>query len=195
MFFEINKSVLIALNSLTNYKIIEKLIFIFSDLPIFFIPIFLIYMWIKYSLEKKEKEKKYLLLIFYSIIIAIILTIIIQNIIHIDRPENYLEKSWKLILKHLPDASFPSDHASVSFSFLFALFFSNYKKVWYFIFPIFIIMILSRVIAWIHWPFDVIVWIFIGFIWSFFTFHFLKKIKLVKNTNLFIIKIMKYIKL
>jgi undecaprenyl-diphosphatase len=123
MLFEINRNLLIFFNNLSNYKIIEKLVLIFSDTPIFFIPIFLIYIWIYYTYSLKEdNKKKSVLFIFYSTIISIIIALIIQNIIHIERPENYINKTGKLILNHLPDASFPSDHATVSFAFLTSLF-------------------------------------------------------------------------
>ncbi len=195
MFFEINKNLLNSLNNLANYKIIENLVFIFSDLPIFFIPLFLIFMWIRFSIKKEDENKNNLLYIFYSTVIAIIIAVIIQSIIKFDRPENYIKVTWKLILKHIPDASFPSDHATVSFAFLTSLFFSDYKKIWFIILPFFTIMVLSRIIAWIHWPFDVIVWIIIWILSSFLTFKFITKIKLVKKLNFFIIKYMKYIKL
>jgi membrane-associated phospholipid phosphatase len=42
----------------------------------------------------------------------------IQQVIHVDRPENYLSQAGKLLMNHIPDASFPSDHASVSFAFV-----------------------------------------------------------------------------
>jgi undecaprenyl-diphosphatase len=95
----------------------------------------------------------------------------------------------------LPDASFPSDHATVSFAFFTGLFLANYKKLWFIFFPFIILMNLSRIIAWVHWPFDIIVWIMVWIIWAIISFKILKKIDTINNFNNFIIKIMKYIKL
>lgn len=196
MLQEINKEILIYLNTLWNNYFIEKIVIFFVDLPIFFIPLFLVFTWIYYTYKEKNKQKKQdLLFIFYWVIISIIFALIIQQIVNIDRPETVLDWIWKLLIKHIPDASFPSDHATVSFAFLTWLFFSNYKKIWY-IFLIFaLIMNLSRVIAWIHWPFDVIVWMIIWIIWSLISFKILYKIKNLEKFNNIVINTIWYFKL
>lgn len=194
---EINKEILIYLNSLSHNSVIESLVTTFVDLPILFLPIFLLWLWIYYSYSKKDnvKWKLKLLYIFYSTIIAIIISLIIQQIIYVDRPETVIDWTWKLLLKHIPDASFPSDHASVSFAFLFWLFFSWFKKTWV-VFAIFaILMNVSRVIAWVHWPFDVLAWFIVWIIWAIISFKVLKNIELVKWFNNFIINLLSKIKL
>lgn len=202
MLQNINEELLIFLNSLMNYIIIEKLVLFFSDTPIFFLPIFLVYYWIYYTYNKKyllnEKsiiKKEKLLLIFYSTIIWIIINLIIKNFIHFERPEKALEWVWKLILNHIPDASFPSDHATVSVAFLISLFFAWYKKIWLFFISFVILMIISRVIIWVHWPFDIVVWTVIWIFSSYITFKYLAKINIVNKINKNIIKLTKYIKL
>lgn len=196
MLFQLNQDILIFLNNLWNYKTVEIFVKIFADAPIFFLPIFLVYMWIYYTYKQKNDEKKHsLLFIFYSTIIWIFIALIIQHIIHIDRPENYIGNTGKLLLKHLPDASFPSDHATVSFAFLTSLFLFWYKKIWWIFLPFVIFMNLSRIIAWVHWPFDILVWATIWIFSSYITHKYLSKTKLIKNLNTFIIKTVKYIKL
>jgi len=89
---EINKELLIYLNSLMENNIIEKIALFFSDTPIFFIPIFLVFMWFYYTYKKNDNEKKKdLLFIFYSAIIVIIINYIIKAFVDIDRPETVLE--------------------------------------------------------------------------------------------------------
>jgi undecaprenyl-diphosphatase len=100
-----------------------------------------------------------------------------------------------LLLNHIPDASFPSDHATVSIAFLTSLFLSWFKNVWYFFTPFVILMLLSRVILWVHWPFDILAWISVWIFSSFITFKYLVKIKFINKINQFIIKTMWYIKL
>ena len=193
---EYNKEILIYLNSLINNTIIEKIVLIFSDLPIFFLPLFLVYMWLYFTYKEKNDEKKNnLLLIFYSTSIAIIFNLILQQFIHMNRPETALEWVWKLILNHIPDASFPSDHATVSASFIIALFLAGYKKTWaIFIIPV-ILMNFSRVALGVHWPFDIVWWLIVWTISSLFVFKYLKTNKVIIKVNNFIIKTMKYIKM
>jgi membrane-associated phospholipid phosphatase len=191
----------------------------FADIPIFFLPIFLLWTWIYYTykknifspaterylenregeyienIEKRYIKKEKLLYIFYSIALWLLISLIIQQIIHVDRPEEAIKWVWKLLLNHIPDASFPSDHATISVSFLTSLFLVGYKKTWL-IYTFFVVtMLLSRVILWVHWPFDIIVWTLVWIFASFITFKYIYNIVFIKNFNQFIIKMMKYIKL
>ncbi len=192
---KINENLLLSLNSLSKNDIIANLVWIFADAPIFFIPIFLIITWIILSYKKELEKKKDLLFILYSCILGIVIALLIQKLIHFDRPENYIKNTWKLLLKHIPDASFPSDHATVSFAFLTSLYLSNYKKVFYIFLPFAFIMVISRVIAWVHWPLDIIVWILIWVLSSFITFKFIKKLEIIKKLNTMIMKLASFVKL
>lgn len=193
---EINEQILIYLNSLINNKIIENIALCFADSPIFILPLFLFIWWLFYTYKIKDDEKKKeLLFIFYSSIVAIIINLIIQKMFHFDRPETVLKWVWKLLLNHIPDASFPSDHAAVSISFLTALFLANYRKIAYVLIIPFILMNISRVILWVHWPFDIVVWAIIWVIWAFISFKWLKKCNLILKLNNLILKIMNYIKM
>lgn len=193
---EINEGLLIFMNSLMEYKIVEYLAIFFADTPIFFLPIFLVFMWLYYTYKIRNKnKKKNLLFIFYSAVIWIIFSYIIKSFISIDRPETVLEWVWKLVLNHIPDASFPSDHATVSVAFLTSLFFAWYKKTWLiFLIPV-ILMNLSRVTVWVHWPIDILMWTIIWIVSSIISFKLLKKVKILDIVNNYIIKIMNYIKL
>lgn len=182
-------------NSFSKNPIIENIVWIFADAPIFFIPIFLIVVWITLSYKKQQKKKEDLLFILYSCILGIVIALLIQQFVHFDRPENYIIHTWKLLLKHIPDASFPSDHTIVGFAFLTSLYLANYKKVFYIFLPFVFIMVISRIIAWVHWPFDIIAWILIWIFSSFITFKFIKKLEIIKKLNTMIMKIASFVKL
>lgn len=190
----INKPISTFLNSFTSNDFIKDIIFIFADAPIFLIPLFLAWYWIYFVIKKDNLNKENLLFIFYSTIVAILISLFIQQIIHIDRPEIYLENTWNLILKHIPDASFPSDHASVSTAFLLSLFLFWYRKISYFILPLFIIMLSSRIAGGVHWFFDIITWVVV---WTFsgFLVYKTKDFSILKNINKFLLKIANFIKL
>lgn len=193
---EINQNLLIFLNSLIENNIIEKIALIFSDSPIFFLPIFLVFMWFYYTYKKNDNEKKKdLLFIFYSAIIVIIINYIIKSFVDIERPETVLEWVWKLILNHIPDASFPSDHAWVGIAFLTSIFLAWYKKIWFIISLPIILMMISRVILWVHWPFDIMAWTITWIISAFISFKLLKKCKKIDKLNDFIIKTMSFLKM
>lgn len=183
------------LNNLWNNPLIEKVVFLFADAPIFFLPFFLISYWVYYSCKKDPLHKENLLFIFYSVVIGISLSMIIQQFVHIERPEEHLSNAWKLLLSHIPDASFPSDHATVSFAFLISLFFAGYKKTCYWFLPFVILMNISRIVAGVHWPLDILVWSVIWILSAVFTFYKIREIKFVKKINSFIIKILHIIKL
>ncbi len=196
MLFELNKNILVFFNNLSNHKIVEIFVKIFADSPIFFLPVFLVSMRIYYTYKSKDNTKKQeLLFIFYWVVIWLIIALVIQSLVDIDRPENYINSTWKLLLKHLPDASFPSDHATVSVAFLTSLFLAWYKRVWLIFLPFVIFMNLSRIIAGVHWPFDIIVWTIIWIISAFISFKFIRKFEFIQKLNNLILKIMGYIKL
>lgn len=185
----INTPLLQTLNSLTEIKYVGDFVYIFADAPIFLIPIFLVVYWI--INRKNNDEKKKLLFIFYSTILAILISTIVQQFVSLDRPEESLKSASRLILDHIPDASFPSDHASVSIAFLTSLFLFWFKKVFWCFLPLFLIMNLSRVIWWVHWPFDVLAW---SVVWvlSWMVIYNLKETKVFKAINEFILKITKF---
>ena len=189
IFLQINHIISQNLNNFVLENHLEKVIWFLSDAPIFFLPIFLVWAWIFWTYKIKDNEKKAdLLNIVYWIIVAIIINLIIQHFFYFSRPETLITP----ILKHIPDASFPSDHATVSIAFLTWLFLAWYKKTAY-IFLIFaILMNFSRIAWWIHWFFDVIVW---AIIWITTEIIVFKNKKYFEKINNFIIKILNYIKL
>ncbi|MCD5380670.1 phosphatase PAP2 family protein [Candidatus Gracilibacteria bacterium] len=196
---EINLALFHFFNNLASMAFFEIMVSIFVDLPIFVLPVFLLGYWIYYTYFSKDKgnkeAKNNLLLIFYSTVLALIISLIIQQFVHLDRPEEHIQAGAKLLLDHLPDASFPSDHATVSIAFLAAIIFAGYKKWGFALMLPFILMNVSRVIAGVHWPFDIIAGSLVGIVGAYLVFSHLSQIKFVKTLNLWIINILKHIKL
>lgn len=191
---EINIPLLWYLNSFTENKIIWDIVFFMSDAPIFIIPIFLVWFWFYFNFKKEKKSKNKLLFVFYSTILAILISLFIQQFVDLDRPEESLKASWKMILDHIPDASFPSDHASVWLAFLVSLFLFGFIKIAFIILPFFVVMLLSRIAGWVHWPFDIMVW---SLVWIFSAFLVYKSQNIIifKKINDCILKLTSYFKL
>lgn len=190
-----NNSIIQFLNSLIINGYIKNIVFLFADLPILFLPIFLVVAWlcIKFKWNNSPYMKENLILITMSCILAIIINYIIKMFVEVDRPETALN-SANFILEHIPDASFPSDHAWVALAFLTWLFMAWYNKIFK-IFGFFaILMLLSRIAWWVHWPTDIIAW---SIVWV-FSANFMFKIReniFIKKISIFIIKLAWVLKL
>ena len=197
--FELNKEILIYINSFLQFDFWKNFSYLFSDWPIFFLPVFLVWAWLFWNFKLKKEEsvekKKDLLFIFYSIVFALSTNLLFQRFFHFDRPEWSCPIDWKLIIDHYPDASFPSDHATVSFSFLFSLYLAWYKRTFWIFLPFVICMNFSRIMVCVHWPFDILVWVLVWIIWAFLVFKFLKDLKIFEKLNNFILKISSFLKL
>jgi len=189
IFLKINHYISENLNNFVLHNHLENFISKSADLPIFFLPIFLITAWLFWTYKfKNNQEKEKLLNIFWWVVLAIITNLIIQHFFFFERPETLITP----ILKHIPDASFPSDHAAVSFAFLTWLFLAWYKKIWYIFTPFVIIMNISRIAGGVHWFFDIIAGMIIWIISSIIIF---KNNNKLKKLNKLIINLMNYIKL
>lgn len=191
---ELNKQLLQYLNGLLDYPLIESIVKIMADGPIFLLPIFLLFGWLYFAYKKDNESKKNLLHIFYATVLWIIISLIIQQFVNIDRPETAIEWTGKLILDHIPDASFPSDHATVSFAFLAALFLAWYRKLAFLYLPLCLFMNICRVIAWVHWPLDIIAWALVWISSAFIVFKY-KAHKCLEKIDTYILKIAWFLKL
>lgn len=189
---ELNSEIFYFLSGLRSISWIG----IMADFPIFFLPLFLSWMWLYFTFKHTSVEKRIQLIhIFYGCVIGIVFSYIIKQFIEIERPESYLEVTGNLIMSHLPEKSFPSDHATVSFAFLTGLFFTGWKKVWWIFLPFVIFMNICRIIVWVHWPLDIFVGSIVWISSACLLFLFINKLKLVKNLDLIIIKMMTFFKL
>lgn len=187
-----NQNTSLVLNSLTENSIIKLVLPYFADVPIFAIPFFLIGYWILATLQKDDSIKQKILLIFYSDIFAGIIAILIQQFIYEERPLAFLQGRGMFILSHIPDNSFPSDHATIGTAFLVALYLFGYKKSFYYLLPFFILMFLARVIWGIHYPLDILWGITVGIVAGYIIYK-IKNHPILGNINQLIIRWMRKI--
>lgn len=190
-----NTTWLIFFNNLAQWENWLKTFAYIADLPIFFLPIFLVFMWLYYVIKNKNEQKISLLFLLYSTFVALFINIIIQKLVHFDRPETALENSENLILEHIPDASFPSDHTAVSIAFVTALYLFGYKKVALIFLPFAFAMNISRIVVGVHWPLDVIVGTIIGFLSAIFVYKVVQHFEIIKKLNIQILKLSAFFRL
>lgn len=144
-------------NSLLDSSV-KDFVFFMADAPIFFLPVFLVSMWLYYTFKSNNptEKKEELLAVFYGVVSSVLCNKVVQHIVERNRPETFLENKANFTLSHIPDASFPSDHAAVATSFLIWIYLFGYKKTFMVMAPLFLIMLLSRIAWGVHWPTDIL---------------------------------------
>jgi undecaprenyl-diphosphatase len=159
-----NQAIFYCLNSLAGKSVC------FDSLVIFFAQ-YLGY-WLVAGLfalvilgKDKKKEIKMLILTAISVFLSrIIITETIRYFYYSPRPFVVLNDLNQLI-SHEPTASFPSGHAAFFFALAMAVVFATRWRTWGAIFFLGAILIgVSRVIAGIHWPCDILGGAIIGII-------------------------------
>jgi len=161
-----------------SHPLLATTLGITADIVVFGYPIFLVlwYLWDGWTnhTSNPEHKKNQALTIFMSVLCSVCLTMIVQLFATKQRPirsitdTNYTES---ILHDFLPTASFPSDHAAVSFAFAFGClvlgFQSKHKTLqrwWYRWFMGAIITSISRVAIHLHRPTDIIGW-FVSALW------------------------------
>ena len=91
MLQEFNTHWLITLNNLADSDQKAQFFGLVADGPIFFLPLFLVFMWLYYVTKNNIEQKKGLLFIFYATLTAVLTNIVIQKFVHFDRPESALQ--------------------------------------------------------------------------------------------------------
>lgn len=154
----------------TNNLAVKSIMF-FSDFWVILVALLLVWLWFYWVYKKDDTKKENALLIFYSIIFSFIIYMLLNVGLPI-RPRPETVTSIRPLVDHLPDNSFPSWHWIFAWAAVIACFrFLKRKDISIYILFFSIIMLLSRVISWVHYPTDVIVWFLL---WLLFWFTFIK---------------------
>ncbi|OOM75221.1 undecaprenyl-diphosphatase [Clostridium sp. BL-8] len=142
------------INNLANKNaVLDKIMIFFStDVPYIFMAIIAI-VFITGLTQKNCNSRKTAVNTFIITVINLILSFIIGNIYYVDRP--FVHNKVNLLVPHVQDASFPSDHATGTMSIALGL--EKYNKVLSVILTIISILVgFSRVYVGNHYPTDVI---------------------------------------
>ncbi|MEX0877540.1 MAG: phosphatase PAP2 family protein [Candidatus Spechtbacterales bacterium] len=163
------------LNSFAGQSRIWDAIFVFmaSDLAII-IPAAVV-LWIAFEKHELHKQIQMLLIVSAAAVLSrFIITEIIRNFYNRPRPFDVSEVN--LLFQHEGYGSFPSGHSTFFFAIATAVYLYN-KKWGIVFFAATFLMTLSRVIAGIHWPSDILGGMAIGVISAYLMFYVSKKIK------------------
>ena len=144
----------------------------FADIFVVLYPIFLVCVYLYAIIKKKSVLKQGCIYIFFATLIAVLINIWIQTFFYKERPIvvlNQIEVEETLLHDILPTSSFPSDHAVVSMTFaIAALLWWLYSKRKFFtrsgvaFLVVSFVMTLCRVLTLVHWPSDIVAWIWLG---------------------------------
>lgn len=146
-----------------NFFVDKTFIFFAEYLVAFFVVLFLI--------EFRKAKAVYNAI--FSSVSVVVLNILISMVYY--RPRPFVSHNAHLIINHVKDASFPSDHAAISFAFATALFIYN-RKVGVVAYGIAILISISRVFAGLHYMTDIIAGAILGIAVSLVINIFLKKV-------------------
>jgi len=155
----------------------------------------LVWLWLFWVYKKKDKPKERALILFYSIAFSFLIYVILNLGLPL-RPRPETVSAIRPLVDHLPDNSFPSWHAIFAGAAILASFFFCWKKwiIWSVII-ISVLMLISRIIAWIHYPSDILVGLIIWFLGSFVIFRLSNKQIFTKYLIPYPIKFAKFFKL
>lgn len=142
------------INNLANKNVAldEVMIFFSEYVPCIFMGSIAV-VFILGIVKKNEGYRKVSVNTFIITVINIILSFIIGSIYYVDRP--FVNNKVKLLIPHVKDASFPSDHATGTMSIALGL--GKYNRILGIIMKILSIVVgFSRVYVGNHYPADVI---------------------------------------
>lgn len=143
-----------------------KLIHLGTDIEVALVMLVLVGLWL-YGVRKKDDQPKAdALMMFYSIGLAFAIYIIL-NLGLPFRPRPETVSSIRPLVDHLPDNSFPSGHAIFFGSSVLAAFYYTRRWIAWMLLVSGAIMVISRVLAGIHYPGDILVGCIIGLIGSY----------------------------
>ena len=156
----------------TKYEWIANLAPTFADVFVVIYPIFLVWIYLFAMIKKKPQIKQWAFYIFFATLIAVLINIWIQTFFYKERPIvalNHIETEETLLHEILPVSSFPSDHAVVSMAFAIAtLLWWIYNRKKFFtwsgilLIVVSLIMTLCRILTLVHWPSDILAWLWLG---------------------------------
>lgn len=171
-----------------------KLVQMGTDIEVGLVMLVLVGLWLFGAYKKNNQYKTDALMIFYSIGFAFCIYIIL-NLGLPFRPRPETVSVIRPLVDHLPDNSFPSGHGIFAGASMLAAFFYTRRFIAWILLIAGLLMILSRVLAGIHYPGDILVGYMIGLIGSLAVYRFRNAKFMVGYLLVYPMKIAKFFRL
>ena len=157
-----NENLFLLINQFAGKNHVLDLIGIFlaKDMPYVFI---LVEIYLYFIIDKKNES----LFAFYSVILALMISFSISLIYFHNRP--FMDNIGTLLIHHKAETSFPSDHTTFLFSIAcsFMLFRIRFWGLFLFLA---LLGGLARIYVGVHYPYDILGGIVVGFVGAFIIF-------------------------
>ena len=120
---------------------------------VYLVPLLLFYLWFRNS--GNEEDRKISMFVFLSALVSLLFAMGISAVYYHPRP--FALGLGTTLIRHAPDSSFPSDHATVMFAGSFSLlFFGKYRREGALFLILALLVGFSRVFCGIHFPLDIL---------------------------------------
>ncbi len=152
MLEEINRSLFHGINKFAGYNpMLDATARVIAEyLPFLFILVVLYYWFSK----KEDSSKVRLLLVGYSVLLALSINFLIT--IFYFHPRPFMVYIVKLLIRHGPETSFPSDHTTFMFSIAFMFItFNEFRIIGIILSLLALVGGVARVFVGVHFPFDI----------------------------------------
>lgn len=155
----LDQSWLLAINHFASSSPFWQWVFkILGIYLIYAFPLLLLVLWFYSAQSKKVALRATFAGLFGWLVIGNVLGRIIN------RPRPFEIGGVKELFFHRPTFSFPSDHATFLFALAFSFYYSGYKKLFFWTFVGAILISLGRIGLGIHFPFDIVAGILLGWL-------------------------------
>lgn len=162
-----------ALNGLAgrSHALDSFVAFFTTYAPVIFLLLFAIYF---FAAPRDRELRRTILLAGIAGVIAVGVSVGVSAFVYRPRPFTLLGNQVHLLVPHTADSSFPSDHAMGSGAFAAGMWRAGGSARWVFLI-VALLVGLSRAIAGVHWPSDLIASLIIGGLISQLTFTVLRR--------------------
>lgn len=171
-----------------------KLIHIGADIEVALVILVLVGLWLYGAYKKNDRYKIDALMMLYSIGFAFLVYIVL-NLGLPFRPRPETVSSIRPLVDHLPDNSFPSGHGIFAGASVLAAFLYGRRCIAWILLVTGLLMVLSRVLAGIHYPGDILAGYIIGLIGAYIVYRLRDKKFMTDHLLVYPVKVAKWIKL
>lgn len=171
-----------------------RLIHIGADMEVALVMLVLVGLWLYGAYKQDDQPKSDALMMLYSIGFAFLVYVVLNlGLPFRPRPESV--SSIRPLVDHLPDNSFPSGHGIFAGASALAAFFYTRRWIAWILFVTGIAMVLSRVLAGIHYPGDIFVGYIIGLIGTYSVYSLRDRKFMTDYLLVYPVKIAKFFRL